>query len=1460
VSVRLGAGGAERVIRDGLSHVVEYSRKLVHLRQVAEESGGELRGVDREVTRLSKSLGTGSADLIKQAVSLKAAGLGLADVKLSMEAIAKASLAPSFGDSDKATTALISSMAVFDRLGKDAARTLGSINALSNAYAASSEEIIAGLTRGGGAWRAAGGDLDTFAAAMTVVKAKTQKSAATVGTSLKSLSARMLRPGTLNDLSALGVDLTNGPEAGDRAGLFVGPDEALRRTAAAVSTLRPGDTRRSQIVESVAGLHHFSRAESLLSNYGEVERAKAIGRAGESSLDTASLQALESYEVRLNKVREAWLSTARSLGDSPGVLRLEAGLEAGATAASKMVGALAPMLPLVATLGAARLGAAFLPAAAAGAGAALTRGRVIGGVGLAAGVMAPTLAAQYAGPGRETAGAVAGGLQGAALGAAAGSMFGPVGTAVGGVVGALAGFRSALSDAAEGVRSAKMDATLTRLSSVTDSLAKGGAAGDPAEAGKLIRQTRELAAEAARAATGRGDAAGFAAAERAELRKALGPNISAYVNALAAESARAGRRNPGADAGAVADGVAESNRQLLRVVADLSGRTTKDASDDLLRMVKAGQSDAKRAAAVERSGAEDTRVVTAFGGLADAADRAVRGLSTFDARTAALGGGDIARPTAPDLSDMDATGRYLSPLGGAGRPLVDALRAVADLERALPAAVARAAAGNPLDGESFGEKVAAAVRDILGPGAREGETGRGLSLVTRALSARELPALMAATASDAGALARESLAGFSGPTRNATERVGRSSAEVLGRVAELVNAGTTRGSAAGGMEDTLAALRAERARLPYAARNQNPADYMTADALGAPFAASQRRLAGDMASDPEGMGRRLSGLRAEVEQAARQAAIPGHGAAEAAERLGRLKSEAENVRAALGQLADSTKATAGIQERLNALASNRESRLSYAERYVTADPQEMARMDRAKALAIDAGRRGTIEGLPPARVRDVMESLGALGSAKLPELGGERAGDAKRRLLTPLAGIDPADAAEETDLRGQLDAAFGRAEAAQMELVKEQRSLQSQYFQTAADLNRSFLSDLGRELSRVASADAEAKAGQVGRDLGAMRADRPGYDLLERAGVDNDEELGALRARRSDVAALAGSLQSDAKLGADRQASVSALKAGGSTAWDYFDPLPAARARLESLGASMTADQRDAAFTDFGARQAEAARTASRASSGRGLVERQAAIGGALDSALLGSVRGVFDRQIDAEHSTQVGLAAKLSPAGVDWSGLKGAVGTRGGAEILRALDRFGSDNPLGTFGRRLEDTAAEFDRLQAAAARLRAAADRPPTSPAERDAAGDIMGGAALGLATGGPVPRPKGRGTDVVPTVLTPGEFVVSRDAARRHGPLLDRLNRGDDPPQYLAGGGPVEKTPGQLADEYLRAASYRRKVREDDRRAARPDLPAQAQDRPPPRWSPPRDWDRAEGGLERTSAGCSDGLDVP
>jgi hypothetical protein len=119
---------------------------------------------------------------------------------------------------------------------------------------------------------------------------------------------------------------------------------------------------------------------------------------------------------------------------------------------------------------------------------------------------------------------------------------------------------------------------------------------------------------------------------------------------------------------------------------------------------------------------------------------------------------------------------------------------------------------------------------------------------------------------------------------------------------------------------------------------------------------------------------------------------------------------------------------------------------------------------------------------------------------------------------------------------------------------------------------------------------------------------------------------------------------------------------------------------------------------------------------------------------------------------------------------------------IVAELDAALAAVEAGTGGGQGADAA--YDRLQARLAAAQAAYDA--TLPKLDPTMSGGSGGAFLDLqymSKGGMVPKYMAaggfaKGTDTVPAMLTPGEFVMNKNATKKFGPLLSSLNRGQYP----------------------------------------------------------------------------------
>jgi TP901 family phage tail tape measure protein len=340
-------------IKQATSEAIDFDRQMVKLVQVSGDSGSAIQGVVNEVTRLSTSLGVSSKDLIQAAVTLKQANLSIDDTRVALEALAKAALAPNFENFANTTEGAIAILNQFKIGANNLESALGAVNAVAGEFAVEAGDIVEAIRKTGGAFKAAGGDLNELLGLFTSVRQTTRESAETISTGLRTIFTRIQRGNTVNALKELGVNLRYSREEALALGnanleqQFVGPYEAIRRLSAALSALPTTDPQFAKIVEELGGYRQISKVIPLIQEFAISQKAVNVAIAGSTSLSQNAGQAQLAYAIKLQKLKEEFNALIRSITQSTGFQKLFDTFISGASAAIQLADALKPLIPLI---------------------------------------------------------------------------------------------------------------------------------------------------------------------------------------------------------------------------------------------------------------------------------------------------------------------------------------------------------------------------------------------------------------------------------------------------------------------------------------------------------------------------------------------------------------------------------------------------------------------------------------------------------------------------------------------------------------------------------------------------------------------------------------------------------------------------------------------------------------------------------------------------------------------------------------------------------------------------------------------------------------------------------------------------------------------------------------------------------------------------------------------------------
>lgn len=299
--------GITASIRSGVSAMIDFQHGVVKLEQVTKASKVEIRDLTKEITRLAVGLGVSSQELLDVSRILAQTGLTVRETKIALEALAKSSLAPTFTDMQNTAEGAVAAMAQFGKTTRDLEGVLGSINNVAGKFAVESDDIIFAIRRAGGAFRAAGGDIEELIALFTAVRSTTRESAETIATGFRTIFTRIQRGTTIDLLKELGVELR------DAERQFIGPFQAITKIGAALSDLESTDPLFSKIIEELGGFRQVSKVIPLIQQTTKAQRALREARSpeGRRSLEEDSITAQKALAVQITKVREQFLALFR---------------------------------------------------------------------------------------------------------------------------------------------------------------------------------------------------------------------------------------------------------------------------------------------------------------------------------------------------------------------------------------------------------------------------------------------------------------------------------------------------------------------------------------------------------------------------------------------------------------------------------------------------------------------------------------------------------------------------------------------------------------------------------------------------------------------------------------------------------------------------------------------------------------------------------------------------------------------------------------------------------------------------------------------------------------------------------------------------------------------------------------------------------------------------------------------
>jgi TP901 family phage tail tape measure protein len=348
-----------QAISEAVPKALEFERGLNKLQQITGSTRRGLDGLAKTVDNLARSFGKDANEILEIAQIFAQTGQSIRQVEASVRAVARSSLAPTFGEMKQTAEGLVAALNQFGISARDSEKILGSLNRVSKKFAVESDDLIAAIRRAGGVFAISAGQfkepidaLNEFTAIFTAVRSTTRETAETVATGLRTIFSRLQRRGTIDVLKGLGIELT------DTNGKFKGLFESFRILSVELDKIvQKGDAiTLSAITEELGGIRQIGKLIPAIRNFNKAERAFAEAAKGASEgLGKDVALGLEPLIVQFEKVQQRFSSVIRTISETSTFQALARTAVGLANAFLGVAESLSPVLPILAKLAAFKL-------------------------------------------------------------------------------------------------------------------------------------------------------------------------------------------------------------------------------------------------------------------------------------------------------------------------------------------------------------------------------------------------------------------------------------------------------------------------------------------------------------------------------------------------------------------------------------------------------------------------------------------------------------------------------------------------------------------------------------------------------------------------------------------------------------------------------------------------------------------------------------------------------------------------------------------------------------------------------------------------------------------------------------------------------------------------------------------------------------------------------------------------
>lgn len=627
----------------------------------------------------------------------------------------------------------------------------------------------------------------------------------------------------------------------------------------------------------------------------------------------------------------------------------------------------------------------------------------------------------------------------------------------------------------------------------------------------------------------------------------------------------------------------------------------------------------------------------------------------------------------------------------------------------------------------------------------------------------------------------------------------------------------------------------------YSGRTNNPIDFLPLQTLNEPFNFRQRALTGfagdEDANNPAKIGEQLRSTLGNIEtETARRGTLSNFNEIQdSTKKLTDLRASAQRLQKALENLTNASEKNAGAQEKLSHLQAERESREGFVEQFIKAGPQGRFQLNQLAATTqIAATSPAGLKALPVGLQGQTLSFIQSLGKSFLPGLG-LHADDLAKNLIKQFGGAitnNPASEGEELNLRQVIAEGHKAATDAAQELEKTFGGQTNKFFSQLDKNQAQFLSDLKKQLDAAFAADKVAQRQTLVNQVNEAGKPVQSLENLRKQGlVGANDDVSVIRklSTSQDLDKFATFRNRIGNLD-DARKKAASFDIQGSTQQEIVAGL-AGQATREGGGdrVGIESSINEQINKEFEKTQKPLSTARQIANIGLKTVGIGSIIPGlteSIDRLAFGEPnRDEFTKNLPPEKLrsfTQKAISGNLSDTTNEFGAIRSRVRKETGATDEQLNNFTNSDkfkqNQLDAskivtaLNSNFLDAGDSAKKLVEAFNIAKARLDQnsnpdfvgPPNIGSHSE--GGVIYRDSGGLASGGPVggkrPRFIPRGTDTIPAMLSPDEYVVNAKSSRKYRSMLESIN---DDTIYRAEGGFVGNLYNNYAEPLIKNYPY-------------------------------------------------------